>query len=156
MNHFTDARGANNYEKKEAIARSAPAEPIVSLGIPCKNLAELEAEHHVLTGKGSSIENPTEEFQRYVDCAPRTSKADRSVTEEILQEIGRLRSHRRPKEKLVYYLCADIDVQWLRDLGYNVEEEYAFDICPEAGTKRERIQAKFESIYTQLRKRKKR
>lgn len=110
--HFRDGRGVNRFAGATAVA---------SVGIPYPNIGELAAEYQVLTGVVPDIsveESPLREenlaaakfpdidFQEFVDGL---------VSAEILQEVGRLRSHLRPKEKLIYYFVGDFDVGFLQE-----------------------------------------
>lgn len=110
--HFRDGRGVNRFAGATAVA---------SVGIPYPNIGELAAEYQVLTGVVPDIsveelplreENlaaakfPDIDFQEFVDGL---------VSAEILQEVGRLRSHLRPKEELIYYFVGDFDVGFLQE-----------------------------------------
>jgi hypothetical protein len=117
LNHFADGRGSNDYQTKEAIA---------SFGAPYSNLSALAQEYTLWTREVVDISEPTIEFERLIN--------DR-LSGEIIQEIGRLRSNRRPDQKLTYYICSDIDVEWLSKLGYLVRQVTALSIAPDAGSR---------------------
>lgn len=111
---FRDTRGAN-------YATDAPA--LASFGIPYPNIGSLELLYTVLTGKSAGKDEP--EFQEFVDW---------SVQSEIIQTVGRLRSHLRPQEQLKYYFCADYDLSFLLEHSIKVTTLDAFEITPLAGT----------------------
>jgi hypothetical protein len=111
---FRDTRGAN-------YAQDAPA--LASFGIPYPNIGSLELLYTVLTGKPAGKDEP--EFQEFVDW---------SVQSEIIQTVGRLRSHLRPNKQLKYYFCADYDLSFLEKHSLKVTTLDAFEITPLAGT----------------------
>jgi hypothetical protein len=111
---FRDTRGAN-------YATDAPA--LASFGIPYPNIGSLELLYTVLTGKPAGKDEL--EFQEFVDW---------TVQSEIIQTVGRLRSHLRPHEQLKYYFCADYDLSFLLEHSIKVTTLDAFEITPLAGT----------------------
>ncbi|NMG11373.1 hypothetical protein DP117_32710 [Brasilonema sp. UFV-L1] len=125
--HFRDGRGINRF---------ADDNVLVSLGIPYPNIGDLAAEYQVLTGVASDIsveesllkeENLAAakfqniDFQEFVDSLVRA---------EILQESGRLRTHLRPEEELIYYFVGDFDIGFLqKELpGCKLQRVRAIDI----------------------------
>ncbi len=110
---FRDTRGGN-------YALNAPA--LASFGVPYQNIGSLELLYTVLTGLPAGKEEAG--FREFVDF---------STNSEIIQTIGRLRTHIRPNEQLHYYFCADYDLSFLESLGYKVKRLSAFEITPEAG-----------------------
>jgi transcriptional regulator with XRE-family HTH domain len=111
---FRDTRGAN-------YATEAPA--LASFGIPYQNIGSLELLYTVLTGQAAGKDEL--EFQEFVDW---------TVQSEIIQTVGRLRSHLRPHEQLKYYFCADYDLSFLLEHSIKVTTLDAFEITPLAGT----------------------
>jgi hypothetical protein len=138
--HFRDGRGINRFQDKSAL---------VSIGVPYPNIGRLQAEFQTLTGCYVSLsdsrfseescsdkavaENPDiqpaiqKQFQLFVDS---------HVQSEIIQEAGRLRSHKRPTEQLTYYFVGDYDLSFLLDTysDANFQCLEAFSITPLAGT----------------------
>ncbi len=115
LHHFSDGRGSNAFEQKSAIA---------SFGVPFPHLGSLSQEYTLWTGETVDLSNPSEDFQELV--GERTAG-------EIIQEIGRIRANRRQDEQLTYYLCGDVDVQFLVDRGYKITQKNAMAITPDAG-----------------------
>ncbi|MBN3945545.1 MAG: PriCT-2 domain-containing protein [Nostoc sp. NMS7] len=115
--HFVDGRGVNRFNDAPAIA---------SFGIPYQNIGVLAAEYQVMTGEPVNLEDKNSTFQKDLT---------ELINAEIIQEIGRLRSHRRPNQQLTFYFCADYDIKFLdRELpGVKLESVDAFQLCPEAG-----------------------
>jgi len=120
LTHFADARGSNSYQSKKAVA---------SFGAPYPSLSALAAEYTLWTGECVNIKKPSDGFQRLIG---------ERLTAEILQEIGRIRANRRQDEHLTYYLCADLDVTFLVNLGYRVTQKEAISITVEAGDRMQR------------------
>ncbi|MBD1903790.1 hypothetical protein NDI44_22405 [Trichocoleus sp. DQ-A3] len=112
---FVDSRGSNDFMECQAIA---------SFGIPYQNLGHLQALYQTLTGRYVALDrdNPDPEFQAFVDA---------HTQGEIIQAVGRLRSHLRPTEQLTYYFCGDYDLSFLR---VPVKQVDAFTITPQAGS----------------------
>ncbi len=115
--HFVDGRGVNRFSDALAIA---------SFGIPYQNIGVLAAQYQVMTGEPVNLEDKNSTFQKYLT---------ELINAEIIQEIGRLRSHRRPNQQLTFYFCADYDIKFLdRELPrVKLESVDAFQLCPEAG-----------------------
>ena len=133
LNHFNDARGSNKYENKKAVA---------SFGAPIPALTACQIEYQVLTGEYVDIDNKQHErFWNFVH---------NKIAAEVNQEIGRLRAHRRPNEQLTFYVCADIDLTFLREQGYDVEEIDAFELAFEAGTPQQQLRWKLLEGFRSL------
>ena len=115
--HFVDGRGVNRFSDVSAIA---------SFGIPYQNIGVLAAQYQVMTGERVNLEDKNSTFQKYLTDL---------INAEIIQEIGRLRSHRRPNQQLTFYFCADYDLNFLLNElpGVKLESVDAFQLCPEAG-----------------------
>ncbi len=134
LTHFVDGRGSNAYQEKDAVA---------AFGAAYQSLSGLQNLYQSFTGDYFSIEEGIKEdgtFQKYFN--------DR-LQAEILQEIGRLR-HNRRNAPVTFYLCCDLDVSWLRDLGYAVEEVHAGSITPEAASRGERTDYALASAFKSL------
>ncbi|MGI2907952.1 hypothetical protein [Tolypothrix sp. VBCCA 56010] len=138
--HFRDGRGINRFQDKSAL---------VSIGVPYPNIGRLQAEFQTLTGCYVSLENSnfTEESCSDLEFAPNPDIqsaiqkqfqlfVSEHVQSEIIQEVGRLRSHKRPTEQLTYYFVGDYDLSFLFDTysDANFQCLQAFSITPEAGT----------------------
>ena len=149
---WTDSRGVNDFEDIDSL---------VLVGVPCRNLADLEAEFTVLhrrapragteqvryqvevTGKG------TDELQH---CFDMEVSADpdfrefcrRRILADIHQAVGRLRAHRRPGQQLKVYFIADYP------LDIPVTLKKASDITLDAGTKTERVEMAIRGAFDQL------
>ncbi|MEW5860128.1 MAG: hypothetical protein AB1861_22540, partial [Cyanobacteriota bacterium] len=112
---FVDSRGSNDFMECRALA---------SFGIPYQNLGHLQALYQTLIGRYVALDrdNPDPEFQAFVDA---------HTQGEIIQAVGRLRSHLRPTEQLTYYFCGDYDLSFLE---VPVKQVDAFTITPQAGS----------------------
>jgi hypothetical protein len=132
--HFVDGRGVNRFSECDAIA---------SFGIPYQNIGVLAAEYQVMTGEPVNLEDKNSTFQKYVT---------ELINAEIIQEIGRLRAHRRSNVELTFYFCADYDLDFLdRELpGVKLESVDAFQLCPEAGNASEQTGHAIVNALTQL------
>nr|WP_322721313.1 PriCT-2 domain-containing protein [Nostoc sp. ChiQUE02]MDZ8234421.1 PriCT-2 domain-containing protein [Nostoc sp. ChiQUE02] len=132
--HFVDGRGVNRFSECDAIA---------SFGIPYQNIGVLAAQYQVMTGEPVNLEDKNSTFQKYLTDLIRA---------EIIQEIGRLRAHRRPNVELTFYFCADYDLGFLdRELpGVKLESVDAFQLCPEAGNASEQTGHAIVNALTQL------
>ncbi|MFH7028770.1 MAG: hypothetical protein ACHBN1_26090 [Heteroscytonema crispum UTEX LB 1556] len=117
--HFVDGRGVNRFSDADAIA---------SFGIPYQNIGTLAASFQVITGKPVNLEDSDSIFQKYLT---------ELLQAEIIQEIGRLRAHRRTKEELTFYFCTDYDLSFLlAELpGVKLEVVDATEFCIEAGSR---------------------
>jgi len=116
--HFVDGRGVNRFEGNSAIA---------SFGVPYANVGAIAAQYQVMTGRAVNLDEEDAEFQEYVT---------ELVDAEIIQEIGRLRAHRRPDAQLTFYFCGDYDTEFLTEAfpDATIEQVDAFTISPDAGT----------------------
>jgi hypothetical protein len=138
--HFRDGRGINRFQDKSAL---------VSIGVPYPNIGRLQAEFQTLTGSYVSLSDSRfseescsdSEFALNPDIQSAIQKqfqlfVDSHVQSEIIQEAGRLRSHKRPTEQLTYYFVGDYDLSFLLDTysDANFQCLEAFSITPEAGT----------------------
>ncbi|WP_223278267.1 hypothetical protein [Nostoc sp. 'Peltigera membranacea cyanobiont' 232] len=122
--HFRDSRGVNRFKDVNVL---------VSMGIPYPNIGELAAEYQILMGVSPDLEGDQKE-ERIRLMAARFGKQgsndyalvqqesdldyqefiDSFVRAEILQEAGRLRSHLRPEEELIYYFVGDFDLEFFQ------------------------------------------
>jgi hypothetical protein len=132
--HFVDGRGVNRFSDADAIA---------SFGIPYQNIGTLAAHFQVMTGFKVNLEDKDSIFQKYLI---------QMVRAEIIQEIGRLRAHRRPGEKLTFYFCADYDLSFLlAELpGVQLEVVDACEFCIEAGSRDQQTGHAIVNTFTQL------
>ncbi|MHC5747481.1 MAG: PriCT-2 domain-containing protein [Nostoc sp.] len=132
--HFVDGRGVNRFSECDAIA---------SFGIPYQNIGVLAAQYQVMTGEPVNLEDKNSAFQKYLTDLIRA---------EIIQEIGRLRAHRRPNVELTFYFCADYDLNFLdRELpGVKLEVVDACDFCIEAGSRDQQTGHAIVNALTQL------
>lgn len=132
--HFVDGRGVNRFSDAPAIA---------SFGIPYQNIGVLAAQYQVMTGERVNLEDKNSTFQKYLT---------ELINAEIIQEIGRLRSHRRSNVELTFYFCADYDLNFLLNELPRVKLESvdAFQLCPEAGNASEQTGHAIVNALTQL------
>ncbi|MCC5612087.1 PriCT-2 domain-containing protein [Nostoc sp. CHAB 5834] len=132
--HFVDGRGVNRFSECDAIA---------SFGIPYQNIGVLAAQYQVMTGERVNLEDKNSSFQKYLTDLIRA---------EIIQEIGRLRAHRRPNVELTFYFCADYDLGFLdRELpGVKLEVVDACDFCIEAGSRDQQTGHAIVNAFTHL------
>ncbi|RCJ20527.1 DNA primase [Nostoc minutum NIES-26] len=132
--HFVDGRGVNRFSDADALA---------SFGIPYQNIGVMAAEYQVMTGQPVNLEDKNSTFQKYLTELLRA---------EIIQEIGRLRAHRRSKEELTFYFCADYDLSFLdRELPLvKLEVVDASDFCIEAGSRDQQTGHAIVNAFTQL------
>ena len=132
--HFVDGRGVNRFSECDAIA---------SFGIPYQNIGVLAAQYQVMTGEPVTLEDKNSAFQKYLTDLLRA---------EIIQEIGRLRAHRRPNVELTFYFCADYDLSFLlTELpGMKLEVVDACDFCIEAGSRDQQTGHAIVNAFTQL------
>jgi hypothetical protein len=112
--HFREGRGSNQFINHSALA---------SFGTPYQNFGALQMEWQTLTGKSPE----GEEFQAFVDA---------HVQEEIVQEVGRLRSHLSPEQEKTFYFVADYDLSFLASElpGVTIESVNVINLCPEAAS----------------------
>ncbi|MHC5675119.1 PriCT-2 domain-containing protein [Nostoc sp.] len=132
--HFVDGRGVNRFSECDAIA---------SFGIPYQNIGVLAAQYQVMTGEPVNLDDKNSAFQKYLTDLIRA---------EIIQEIGRLRAHRRPNVELTFYFCADYDLSFLdRELpGVKLEVVDACDFCIEAGSRDQQTGHAIVNAFTHL------
>ncbi|MHC5771294.1 MAG: PriCT-2 domain-containing protein [Nostoc sp.] len=132
--HFVDGRGVNRFSECDAIA---------SFGIPYQNIGVLAAQYQVMTGEPVNLEDKNSAFQKYLTDLIRA---------EIIQEIGRLRAHRRSNVELTFYFCADYDLGFLvSELpGVKLEVVDACDFCIEAGSRDQQTGHAIVKAFTQL------
>jgi hypothetical protein len=132
--HFVDGRGVNRFSECDAIA---------SFGIPYQNIGVLAAQYQVMTGEPVNLEDKNSNFQKYLTDLIRA---------EIIQEIGRLRAHRRPNVELTFYFCADYDLNFLlTELpGVKLEAVDACDFCIEAGSRDQQTGHAIVNAFTHL------
>lgn len=149
---WTDSRGMNDFIGCDAL---------VLVGVPCRNLAALEAEFSVLYGRSPQDETKKVKFPIQVNGQPSPDlqpyfemevSADvefrefchRRILADIHQAIGRLRSHRRSGQQLRVYFIGDYP------LDVPVTLKKASDITPDAATKVERIEIAIRGAVKQL------
>lgn len=119
---FRDTRGSNQFLKTNAL---------ISVGRPCPNLGQIASEWQCLTGWIATPDKVTGRYGGWVN---------RKINSELIQDVGRLRSHLRPTETLHAYLVADLDddtISAIR-LAYptaTVTTEDVYDYAPEAASK---------------------
>lgn len=132
LNHFSDARGSNQFSDKEAVC---------AIGIPFPNLGGVAKEYTALTGEKVNLDAPSDHFQRFLGD---------KVQNEIIQEIGRLRANRRD-ENVVFYLVGDIDLD-LHRKGYSLTKMHVASICPDALSKPQKTIFAISNAYKQAKK----
>lgn len=120
---WVDSRGVNDF---------LTTTTLILVGTPCRNLNDLLAEYALLTGDHNAED---EAFKGFVD---------RKILADFHQAIGRLRSHRRPGEKLTIVLLSNFN------LDIPVRHVRAVDITPEAGGKFDRFVLAVESAIAVL------
>lgn len=111
--HWRDSRGVNTFMQTKTL---------LIVGAPCPNLTDMLAEYSVLTGKVATEANP--EFQTWLH---------QIIQAELIQEIGRLRSQRRPTEELQVILITDFPI------NFAAEPLKASEVTLEAATSTERL-----------------
>ncbi|MGB3193079.1 MAG: CHC2 zinc finger domain-containing protein [Limnoraphis sp.] len=119
---FRDTRGSNNFLDTQVIA---------NVGMPVPNFGDDAATWQCMTGE---IVNPTQTSGRY--GAWKFNK----VSAEIIQDIGRLRSHLRPHEQLYSYHLGNFTPEHIDAIkkaypGAKVEVMDIYELCPEAAPK---------------------
>ncbi|MBU7587175.1 MAG: PriCT-2 domain-containing protein [Nostoc sp. TH1S01] len=132
--HFVDGRGVNRFSDCDAIA---------SFGIPYQNIGAVAAHLQVMTGQRVNIGNSEDILQKYLT---------ELIKAEIIQEIGRLRAHRRSNEELTFYFCADYDLSFLLDElpGVKLEVVDACTLCTEAGSRDQQTGHAIVNTFTSL------
>ena len=123
---FRDNRGTNRYKGCDAIA---------AFGKPCINLGTVKDQYKILYG---SLENFDDYYKSLME-------------REILQLIGRQRSHLYPDRHFYLYICApNLDLDFLKPLGVQMQECHAFELCAEAGTKEQFRRSQLVSVVQNL------
>ncbi|MBD2169418.1 PriCT-2 domain-containing protein [Calothrix membranacea FACHB-236] len=132
--HFVDGRGVNRFSDCDALA---------SFGIPYQNIGAVAAHLQVMTGQQVKLGNSEDILQKYLT---------ELIRAEIIQEIGRLRAHRRSNEELTFYFCADYDLSFLLDElpGVKLEVVDACTLCTEAGSRDQQTGHAIVKAFTQL------
>lgn len=111
--HWRDGRGVNTF---------LDTKTLLIVGAPCPNLLEMLSEFTTLTGTVATETMP--EFQAWLH---------QTIQAELIQEIGRLRSHRRPSESLQVVLITDFPV------SFEVESLKASEVTVGAATQTEQL-----------------
>lgn len=111
--HWRDSRGVNTFLQTKTL---------IIVGAPCPNLTEMLAEYSVSTGDIATEATPG--FQAWLY---------QTIQAELIQEIGRLRSQRRPTEQLQVILITNFPI----DLA--AEPLKASEVTLEAATRTERL-----------------
>lgn len=132
--HFVDGRGVNRFSDCDVIA---------SFGIPYQNIGVVAAHIKVMTGQTVKMPDSDGILQNYLT---------ESIRAEIIQEIGRLRAHRRSNEELIFYFCADYDLTFLLDElpGVKLKVVDACTLCTEAGSRDQQTGHAIVKAFTQL------
>lgn len=149
---WTDSRGVNDLENCIAA---------ILVGVPCRNLAALEAEFSVLYGRSPQDGTgqvkypiqvngqPSPDLQPYFEMEVSADNefrefCHRRILADIHQAIGRLRAHRRSGQQLKVYFIGDYP------LDVPVTLRRAADITPLAATKTERVEIAIKGAVRQL------
>lgn len=133
-----DTRGSNQFLETEAM---------VSIGRPCPNLGQMAAEWQCLKGWAIAPDKLYGKYGAWVR---------RKIDAELIQDVGRLRAHIRPDQKLHAYLLADLDDKTISAirLAYptaKVVIEDVYDYAPEAATKgTQTTRGIFEAVWSAL------
>ena len=123
---FNDNRGSNAFKGREAIA---------AFGKPQINLGAAQDEYRTLYG---NLEGFNEFYQSLVDA-------------EIIQFFGRQRAHLYPeREFFIYLIGTDFKLDYLLEFRINMVSLNAFDLCPEAGTRKQISQYKIIRAIEQI------
>lgn len=132
--HFVDGRGVNRFSECDVIA---------SFGIPYQNIGVVAAHIKVMTDEAVHVGNLEGILQKYLT---------ELIRGEIIQEIGRLRAHRRCNEELIFYFCADYDLSFLLDElpGVKLEVIDACTLCTEAGSRDQQTGHAIIKAFNQL------
>ena len=125
---WRDSRGVNDFQN---------CDRLVLVGAPCPNLAMLEAEYCILSGRSpfGTDGKHTEAFTQFVDGY---------VQAEIKQAIGRLRANRRPDKQLEIIIISDVDLE------VSTVERKASEITINAASKKEQAWFKIRDAAKQL------
>ncbi|OKH36538.1 hypothetical protein NIES2101_37030 [Calothrix sp. HK-06] len=150
--HFRDSRGINRFSNATAI---------IGIGAPYANIGEMQAEYHLLQkdkckrdAANLSSMGLLLNLLLYltvddialmlaplyeVDCS-KQEYIDKLVDAEILQEVGRLRSHLRRDELLTYYFVGEYELgkvlNELPGVKYTCRESCEYSIKACGGTRR--------------------
>ena len=89
--HFVDSRGVNFFQDVTHLA---------IVGTPCANLMDLQSTYSAMNKTFVSLEDKG--FKAWVQ---------RKIEAELIQEIGRLRAHRRLGESLTCYILNDFEFE---------------------------------------------
>ena len=126
--HFRDGRGQNRFETKTTLA---------IYGVPVQNLGSLANEFQLLTGIDPQI-NQEYYHPKFVEYLQEHTQG------EIIQEVARLRSHRKPEQQHTVYFCGDFkqgSLDFIQEYftGCTLEKIEALNLTPDAGSKSERL-----------------
>jgi predicted XRE-type DNA-binding protein len=126
--HFRDGRGQNRFETKTTLA---------IYGVPVQNLGSLANEFQLLTGIDPQI-NQEHYHPKFVEYLQEHTQG------EIIQEVARLRSHRKPEQQHTVYFCGDFkqgSLDFIQEYftGCTLEKIEALNLTPDAGSKSERL-----------------
>jgi hypothetical protein len=147
--HFRDSRGINRFSNAKAL---------IGIGAPYANIGDMAAEYSLLmkdkfmrkSVSGSSTRFmfnlvqhlPTDDVVELIRSNGLSLQEfiDSEVRAEILQEIGRLRSHLRLDESLTYYFVGDYDLSpVLASLpGVKYTRQQAIEVSPMCAAGEER------------------
>ena len=73
------------------------------------------------------------------------------IDAEVIQFIGRQRAHQFPEQNFITYLVGtELKVDYLKSLGIQVSESHAFELSPEAGTRKQFSQFKLIKAMKQI------
>ncbi|MBD2099237.1 hypothetical protein H6F90_29675 [Trichocoleus sp. FACHB-591] len=150
---WVDSRGSNDFQQVKTL---------ILVGIPCRNLGDLEAEFTVLYGR--SPRGGTEAVRRAMRCKnslpsgvqpyfESEESADpefrefvrQAILADIKQAIGRLRAHLRPDEQLRVIILGDFAL----DIPVTIVR--ASSLTPEAASKTERLELAIKRAVVTLR-----
>ena len=149
---WVETRGMNDFEQITTL---------ILIGTPCRDLGALESEFITRTGRAPlngtlKVKYPIqvkgaipEDIQPYFEMEVSADLEFRAfvrrrILADIHQAIGRLRTHRRPGEKLIVYFLGDYP------LDIPVTLVRASDITPEAADKTERVELAIKAAVEQL------
>ena len=147
--HFRDSRGINRFSNAKAL---------ISIGVPCANIGDMSAEYSLLMKDKrmrAKLSANSARFMLNLVCHLPTDDVvslipecgytvqdfiDSSTRAEILQEIGRLRSHLRMDESLTFYFVGDYDLSpVLAELpGVKYTRQDAIEVSPMCSAGKER------------------
>jgi hypothetical protein len=130
---FVDSRGSNDFQQVQTL---------IAVGTPFQNLGALAAQFGALTGTSVDLENPSPEFQKFVED---------KTNAEITQCVGRLRHQLRPDEQLRFVFVSDYPLDFL---GVPVQKVEAFAVTPEAGTRAQQTKHALAQVFEQAKSQK--